>query len=107
MYIVTNTTKIRKDEGYKLVDRFDKVGKVEYMEGFLGLEVMLADKLKDYDEVSVVTRWENEAAFKNWVQSDAFKESHSHKGGGKPDYILSNKISFQNVRVTRNPILAH
>lgn len=106
MYVVTNTTQIRKDEGYKLVDRFNKVGKVEYMEGFLGLEVMLADKLKDYDEVSVVTRWESEAAFKNWVQSDAFKESHSHKGG-KPDYIISNKITFQDVRVTRNPILAH
>lgn len=105
MYIVTNTTKIKKDEGYKLVNRFDKTGKVESMEGFLGLEVMLTDKLKEHDEVSVVTRWEDEAAFKNWVQSDAFKEAHSHKGG-KPDYIISNKVTFHTVKVTRDPLLA-
>src|SRR5690625_6606290 len=76
MYIVTNTTKIKKDEGYKLINRFDKVGKIEMMEGFLGLEVFSTKKLKDFDQVSVVTRWESEEYFSAWMKSDAFKWAH-------------------------------
>lgn len=104
MYIVTNITKINKGEGYKLVNRFDKVGKIESMDGFLGLEVLMTEKIDDHDEVSIVTRWDSEAAFSNWTKTDAFKESHRHKGG-KPEYIISNKIAYYDVKVTRNPII--
>lgn len=103
MLIVTNTTKINKGEGYKLIDRFNKEGKIELMEGFLGLEVLNTENLEDYDEVTISTRWESKEAFENWTKSDAFKEAHAHNGG-KPDYIISNKISYYNVKITRNPI---
>ncbi|MEI3613196.1 heme oxygenase [Pseudogracilibacillus sp. SO30301A] len=103
MYIVTNTTKIRKDEGKKLINRFNKVGKVETMEGFLGLEVLETQKLTDYDEVTIVTRWESEDSFRNWTNSEAFKESHRHNGG-RPDYIIENKISYYTVPIVRTPI---
>lgn len=103
MYIVTNTTTINKGEGYKLVNRFDKVGKVEAMKGFQGLEVLTRHKLNDVDEVSIVTRWDSEEDFKNWTKSDAFKEAHQHKGG-RPDFILENEISYYEVEVTRAPI---
>ncbi|MBO1004050.1 heme oxygenase [Pseudogracilibacillus auburnensis] len=104
MIIVTNTTKIKKGEGYKLVNRFDKVGKIESMEGFLGLEVLLTENLQDYDEVTISTRWDSKDSFKNWTKSDAFKEAHAHNGG-KPDYIITNKISYYDVKITRNPIV--
>jgi len=104
MYIVTNTTKIKKDEGYKLINRFDKVGKIEMMEGFLGLEVFSTKKLKDFDQVSVVTRWESEEYFSAWMKSDAFKWAHQYDGG-KPEYILSNQVSHYELEVTRNPIV--
>jgi len=103
MIIVTNTTKIKKGEGYKLINRFDKVGKIESMQGFLGLEVLNKEKLEDYDEVTISTRWESHEAFKNWTESEAFKEAHAHKGG-KPDYIIENHISYYEVKITRNPI---
>lgn len=103
MYIVTNQVKIRKNEGHKLVKRFDKTGKIEMMPGFLGLEVLQRDKLENYDEVSIVTRWESEAAFKNWTNSQEFKDSHRHEGG-KPEYIISNQILYHSVEVVRNPI---
>ncbi|OAK75508.1 heme oxygenase [Lederbergia galactosidilytica] len=103
MIIVNNITKIKKGEGYKLVERFDKTGKIESMEGFLGLEVMITDKLRDYDEVTISTRWDSQESFNNWKNSDAFKQAHSHKGG-RPDYIISNKIAFYQVKVTRQPI---
>lgn len=31
------------------------------------------------NEYQVLTRWENEAAFKAWVHSDAFKKAHSRE----------------------------
>lgn len=102
MIIVTNVSQITKGNGEKLIERFDRVGKVETMEGFLGLEVMLTENTKEYDEVSVVTRWVDKESFQAWTQSEAFRESHSHRE--KPDYILSNKIVFYDVKVVRQPV---
>lgn len=104
MVIVTNVSQITKGNGDKLIERFNKVGKVEGMEGFLGLEVMLTENTKEYDEVTVSTRWENKEAFHNWTRSEAFRESHSHRE--KPDYIISNKIHFYEVKVVRQPLQA-
>ncbi|WP_020618809.1 heme oxygenase [Paenibacillus daejeonensis] len=103
MIIVTNISQITKGDGDKLIERFDRIGKVEAMEGFLGLEVLLTQNLKDHDEVSVVTRWRTKEDFQNWTRSEAFKESHAHRK--TPEYIISNKITFQEVKVKRNPIL--
>lgn len=100
MFIVTNTSKITHGEGYKLVNRFDKVGKIEYVEGFLGLEVLMTDRLKEYDEVTVVTRWESLDDFRNWTKSDVFKEAHKD---GRPEYVMENKVTYYEVKVTRKP----
>jgi heme oxygenase (staphylobilin-producing) len=102
MIIVNNTSKIKKGNAHKLIERFDKVGKVETMKGFLGLEVLLSENMPDYDEVVVSTRWETKEDFESWKKSDAFKESHAHKK--IPDYIISNKISFHEVKIVRQPI---
>jgi len=102
MVIVTNVSRIRKGCGEMLIERFNKVGKVESMKGFLGLEVLLTEHTKDYDEVSVVTRWESKEDFQAWTQSEAFREAHAEKK--RPDYILSNEIKFYDVRVVRKPL---
>ncbi|MFF2886410.1 heme oxygenase [Paenibacillus sp. NPDC057967] len=102
MIIVTNTSQITKGDGEKLIERFDRIGKVEGMEGFLGLEVLFTQNLKEYDEVSIVTRWNSKEDFQNWTRSEAFRESHS--GRKTPDYIISNKITFQEVKIRRNPL---
>lgn len=102
MVIVTNTSTITKGNGEKLIARFNKVGKVERMEGFLGLEVILKQNTKDVDEVSVVTRWRSKDDFKQWTKSDAFRESHTKRE--IPEYIISNTISFYDVKVVRDPI---
>lgn len=107
MYIVTNSVRVKKDQAHLLVERFNKTGVVETMPGFLGLEVQVAQKLKkDYDVVNVVTKWESEAAFQNWVTSDAFKEAHAHRGdkGGIPEFVIDNHVHYYDVKVVRNPI---
>jgi heme oxygenase (staphylobilin-producing) len=105
MIIVTNTSKITKGDGDKLITRFKKVGMVEKMEGFLGLEVMFRKNLKDHDEVSVVTRWETMEAFKGWTKSEAFQKSHQKRD--IPAYILENSITYYDVEVVRNPLPAN
>ncbi|MFF2484001.1 heme oxygenase [Paenibacillus sp. NPDC058071] len=102
MVIVTNVSQITKGDGMKLIERFDKVGQVEGMKGFLGLEVMLTENVKEYDEVTVSTRWETKEDFQAWTRSDAFRESHSHRE--KPEYIISNKIAFYDVKIVRHPL---
>lgn len=105
MIIVNNTSQIAKGQASLLITRFDKIGKVESMDGFLGLEVLLNEKPAEYDEVTISTRWESKEAFQGWTRSEAFRESHSHRDG-TPEYILSNHISFHEVKIVRNPISA-
>ncbi|QWG60666.1 heme oxygenase [Bacillus mycoides] len=105
MIIVTNTTKITKGNVHKLIERFNKVGKVETMSGFLGLEVLLTQNTVDYDEVTISTRWNAKEDFQGWTKSSAFKDAHSHQGG-MPDYILDNKIAYYDVKVVRMPMAA-
>jgi heme oxygenase (staphylobilin-producing) len=102
MVIVTNVSQITKGNGVKLIERFNKVGKVEGMKGFLGLEVMLTENTKEYDEVTVSTRWESREDFQGWTRSEAFRESHQHRE--TPEYIISNKIAFYDVKIVRNPL---
>ncbi|THF83461.1 heme oxygenase [Cohnella fermenti] len=102
MVIVTNVSQITKGSGMLLIERFNKVGKVEGMKGFLGLEVMLTENTKEYDEVTVSTRWESKEDFQAWTKSEAFRESHAHRQ--TPEYIISNKIVFYDVKVVRKPI---
>nr|WP_138755806.1 heme oxygenase [Paenibacillus sinopodophylli] len=102
MIIVTNVSQITKGNGDKLIERFDRVGKVEGMEGFLGLEVLLTQNTKEFDEVSIVTRWNSKDDFQAWTKSEAFRESHTHRK--TPDYIINNKITFQEVKIKRNPL---
>ncbi|MGM1023257.1 MAG: heme oxygenase [Bacillota bacterium] len=102
MVIVTNTSKITPGNAHLLIERFNKEGKVEKMEGFLGLEVLLTENTKDYDEVTISTRWKEKENFQGWTKSEAFRESHSHRQ--IPDYILDNKITFYEVKIVRYPI---
>ncbi|MDQ0207742.1 heme oxygenase [Alkalicoccobacillus murimartini] len=103
MIIVANKTIIKKGEGHKLVDRFNKVGKIENARGFLGLEVLVNSKPKENDEVTISTRWEEKEHFHAWTASDSFREAHSGKNA-RPDYILGNEIEFYNVEIVRMPI---
>ncbi|WP_054705039.1 heme oxygenase [Bacillus sp. JCM 19041] len=103
MIIVANKTIIKKGEGKKLVERFNKMGKIEFSKGFLGLEVLTNAKEKEVDEVTISTRWEEKSDFHAWTKSEAFREAHSGKNA-RPDYIIGNEIEFYDVEIVRMPI---
>ena len=103
MIIVENRTTIEKGQGHLLVERFNKTGEIEKMPGFLGMEVMVRQRLKDNDEIVISTRWEDDNAFKAWMNSESFKKAHSGDRA-KPEYILGNEIVYYSIPVIRQPI---
>ena len=66
--------------------------------------MLFTQNTRDYDEVTVVTRWNSRDDFKNWTKSEAFKKSHTKRE--IPEYILENNIGFYDVKVVRNPLKA-
>jgi len=63
---------------------------VEDMPGFVSLDVLKPGKRmlmggqeeSAGNEYQVLTRWENQEAFVNWVHSDAFKKAHARPVDG-------------------------
>lgn len=56
--------------------------------------------LKEYDEVKILTVWQSEDAFREWLGSDVFKASHKnvrqhHEEKESP--ILKNKVSTYQI----------
>jgi heme-degrading monooxygenase HmoA len=47
-------------------------------EGFVEFALLRRDRDREY---VVLTKWQSEGAFKDWVGSDLFKRSHRHADG--------------------------
>ncbi|MCB5239547.1 heme oxygenase [Niallia circulans] len=103
MYIVTNTVKVETGYAEGFIERFNRVGKIETKQGFIGMEVLLTMKTKGYEEITIVTRWEDMDGFLGWIGSEEFKESHAHRDG-IPPFIIENKTTHYEVKVQRKPI---
>jgi heme-degrading monooxygenase HmoA len=99
MFVVTN--RIPVNEAYR--DEFETLFRnrarlVDQMSGFIRNEVWRAREGNDY---LVTTYWHDEASFRAWTESDAFKQGHGFGGSremfaGRPtlesfDVILSSE----------------
>ena len=77
MYVVTNRVPVALDWREKFEERFrNRAGQVEKQTGFVRMEIMRPE-----DEQSpylVMTVWDNEQAFRNWVGSEDFKIAHQN-----------------------------
>ena len=77
MLVVSNRIPVAEDWQDAFEARFQKrAGQIDKQPGFIRLEI-----LRPVDDVSpyiVQTVWENETAFKNWLESDDFKAAHSN-----------------------------
>ena len=57
--------------------------------------------VQDYDEYLVVTNWESEDDYHDWIYSDSFKEAHS---GPPADFIVGHpRFQGYEVRLTSTP----
>ncbi|MDH5218458.1 MAG: antibiotic biosynthesis monooxygenase [Gammaproteobacteria bacterium] len=88
MYVVTNRVPVAEGFEEMFEERFRKrAGQVEKQNGFVRMHI-LKPKSDDAPYV-VMTYWQDEKAFLNWVDSEDFKLAHQNpmpkeafKGGG-------------------------
>ena len=97
MYSVTNRIMIKTGNGDDLEEVFGKRGSVQHEPGFKSFELWKLQKEDDHEVYLVVTRWESEQDFKNWTQSDSFRQSHA---GSHPDYILGGELSNYDIKLS-------
>jgi len=77
MYVVANRVPVAKGWEARFEERFRRrAGQVDKQPGFVRMDIL---RPVDGDSPYVVlTTWENEAAFNDWVGSDDFKLAHQN-----------------------------
>ena|SRR3712207_294101 len=100
MIAVVNRLPVKERMADHVVERFaNGQGFVQEFPGFVSMEVLRSN---GEDEVLVITRWRDKAAFDSWVQSDEFKEAHG-RGGGSGLLRAHPQMSIYDVAVKREP----
>ena len=107
MFVVTNRITVKKGYAKQMAPNFTKGGPIESLKGFEGIEVWQIDKDDYSEDMYVNSWWETEEDFKNWVNSDVFKQAHKNTGktedklskGSGLEYVydlLSNFYNYKN-----------
>lgn len=95
MFMAENRLELVKGHADKVIERFYNRQGIESVDGFQQMFVTKTQGLEDKDEVKVITIWESEDSFKNWLQSDAFKNAHKnvrHRKTDEESPIISNNV---------------
>lgn len=88
MFISINHIPVKAGREEDFEKKFrDRDRSVEHQPGFISLDVLKPGSKMIMggppescgNEYQVLTRWENEEAFKSWVHSDSFKKAHSRE----------------------------
>ena len=93
-----NAITVPEGRGPELEERFaHRAAAVENAPGFQGFELLrpVAGETRYF----VYTRWESEAAFQNWFDSQAFRQGHAQAGAqsGGPVGAAADLLSFEVV----------
>lgn len=98
MIAIINHLPVKEGAADRIVERFAQSrGHVQDFPGFISMEVLRSE---EGDEVLVITRWRDRAAFDSWVQSEAFAEAHG-RGGGEGLLRAHPRMSSYEVAVRR------
>lgn len=83
MFVVSNRIPVNPDHAEAFEETFSNRGKmVDGMPGFVAFQLLRPTQAGE--PYIVMTFWENEASFRAWTESKAFKEGHA-KSGTLPD----------------------
>jgi len=76
-YIVANRIFLKSEFNQEFEQRFkDRAGQIDKQAGFVRMEICRPKS--DNTPYVVLTHWQDEQAFKNWVGSDDFKLAHQN-----------------------------
>ena len=102
-YVVANRVFLKQEYNQEFEQRFkDRAGQIDKQPGFVRMEVLKPQS--ENTPYVVLTHWQDEKAFRNWVGSDDFKVAHQNPmskdafldGGGLEQYeviIFSGAIT--------------
>ena len=90
-----NAISVPGGRGEELEKRFaERAGEVEKMPGFVGFQLLRPTAGEE--RYFVVTEWENEEAFRGWVESQAFSRGHARPAGpGGPVASHADLLEFE------------
>lgn len=97
LFVVTNRITVKKGFAEKMAPRFTKGGQIQSLQGFNGIEVWQIDRDDYSEDMYVNTWWNTEKDFKNWVNSDAFKEAYKNTGKSEDSPVIKSEIVKANV----------
>ncbi|WP_154840900.1 heme oxygenase [Staphylococcus pasteuri] len=106
MFVVTNRITVKQGFTEKMAPRFTKGGKIESLKGFNKIEGWQVEKDDDTEDMYVNTWWDTEEDFKNWLNSDAFKEAHQRpkqSDNKEASPVIKSEIVKANVLSVLNP----
>ncbi|ANZ34297.1 antibiotic biosynthesis monooxygenase [Staphylococcus carnosus] len=95
MFMAENKLKLDKGTAEGIVERFYKRQGIETIDGFKEMFVTKTNDVDDYDEVKILTIWDAESCFKNWLKSDVFKNAHKnvrHQSQDEKSPIQNNEV---------------
>ncbi len=102
-YVVANRVFVKPQYAEEFEQRFRKrSGQIDRQAGFVRMEVLKPQS--ENTPYVVLTHWENEDAFRNWVGSEDFKRAHQNPmdkdafldGGGLEQYEVIISSSGDN-----------
>ncbi len=76
-YVVANRVYVKSEFSEQFEQRFqNRSGEIDKQKGFVKMEVL--KPVSEQTPYVVLTHWQDEAAFKNWVGSEDFKIAHQN-----------------------------
>ena len=102
MFVVTNRITVKKDMQNKWRLILLKEDLLNLLKGFEGIEVWQIDKDDYSEDMYVNSWWETEEDFKNWVNSDVFKQAHKNTGKSEDSPVIKSEIVKSNVLSSLN-----
>ncbi|MCU5746473.1 antibiotic biosynthesis monooxygenase [Staphylococcus sp. SQ8-PEA] len=100
MFMAENRLELKKGSAEETTKRFYNRQGIENIEGFKDMLVTVSREIEDIEEVKILTIWDSEECFKNWLKSDEFKEAHKNVRQNKEDSqspILKNEVSTYSI----------
>ncbi len=104
MFMAENRLQLQKGSAEETIERFYNRQGIETIEGFQQMFVTKTLNTEDTDEVKILTIWESEDSFNNWLNSDVFKEAHKNVRL-KSDDDGHSKVQYYQIKYS-NMILA-
>lgn len=100
MYLTMNRFKVKLGQEAAFEEVWAKRDShLTKVSGFLAFHLMKGQEKDGYRLYASHTAWEDEAAFRNWTRSDAFRQAHAGAGAHSDIYLGAPELEiFESVQ---------